>query len=44
MSDFHESTAILVDGAFYRKRANYLFGEKRLKNVQKNYLNTASVI
>lgn len=31
MSDFHESTAILVDGAFYRKRANYLFGEKTPK-------------
>lgn len=28
MSDFHETTAILVDGAFYRKRAYYLFGNK----------------
>jgi len=28
---FSETTAILVDGAFYRRRSYYLFGEKNPK-------------
>ena len=31
-----KKTAILVDGGFYRKVANHLFGEKKLKNVLMN--------
>lgn len=37
-------TAILVDGAFYRKRAYTLFGDISLPREQKNFRHTATVI